>query len=890
MAIIKWHSLSADEVLSKVKGSTQGLTEGEAAKRFASLGANELPRQKPYSKLRLFFNQFNNPLMFILFGTIAVSLYLRHFSDTIMIVVVMLANTMVGYYQENKANNSIAKLQKLVKIQARVIRNGQEKEIDSRELVAGDLIILHAGAKIPADSRIIECRTFKTNEASLTGESVPSDKQTKELKPETELADRTNMVFMGTLVEEGFARAVVVATGMGTQMGEIVSLLSQTDEPQTPLQRQMLALAKWAAFLVISIILLILIIGFVRYENTSEILLASLSLAVSAVPSGLLPAITLILVLGMHRILKQNGLVRKLVANETLGSVTVICTDKTGTLTEGQMAVTHLITATKELGREKLTKFSVSDPAAASEPIKELARIAMLNNDAYLENPEAAPKNWVLRGKTTEQALLRASALMGFNQKFLNQEYLLLDKIYFSSEFKYSASLRAMDGNGAGLFAIGAPEIILKMVSGAANPKGPQFSRESEEFKKLTQRIDILAKQGLRVIAAASRTWSEKPKYKKLHELSQNLVLSGLIALEDPIRSEVVESISVASRAGIRTVIVTGDHRLTAMAVAEQIGLKASGKEILDGQDLEAMDDPALELLAPGIKIYSRVTPKHKLRIVAALKSRGEIVAMVGDGVNDAPALKASDIGVVVNSGTDVAKEVADLILLDNGFHSIVKAIEQGRIIFANIRKVFIYLVADDFSELFIFIAALLMGLPLPLLPAQILWINIVEDGLPDLALSTEQETDHIMNQPPTKHGEMVLNQPLKRWLGAIFVISGLAAFLLFWGVYQTGADLGKVRTMVFALMGLDSLIFAFCVRSFHKSIFRRDIFSNRWLVAAALMSLSLLLLAIYAPFMHSFLNTQNLSFNNWLIILLVAGVEIVLLETTKKIFVSAKI
>ena len=872
-----WYKLDAKSALAAVKSSLAGLGSEEAGRRLQKSGPNTLPSQKPYSALRLFFSQFNSPLMYILFGTVIVSLVLGHYTDTVFIVLVLLANTIVGFYQENEANNSINDLRKLVKIKARVIRDGTEREVESTELVVGDIIILSDGNKIPADARILECRNFKTNEASLTGESLSVDKQTKKLSAEKPLAERTNMVFMGTLVDEGWAKAVVTATGVSTQVGEIVLLLAETPETKTPLQLQMDKLAKFMGVFVVMVILIILGLGLWRLNTTEDILLAALSLAVAAIPAGLLPAITLILVLGMRRILKKNGLVRKLVATETLGSVTVICTDKTGTLTEGRMAVTHFITWDKEITARQLENFSLETPGAENESIKQLARIAVLNNDGYIENPQANPDKWIIRGKITEQALLRAGSKMGFDKQVLEQEFLMVDKIFFSSELKYSATLRDLNNGSFGLFVLGAPEVILKHTAAG-------------ESKTLEKRMEALTRQGLRVLAGAYVEFKDRPKYKKPYDLMKDLTLVGLVALEDPIRSEVVESILLTKRAGIRTIIVTGDHRLTAVAVAKNIGLDAHGSSVLDGNDIEALSDSALAERIKTVSVFARVSPKDKLRIVAALQSRGEIVAMVGDGVNDAPALKLADIGVAVNSGTDVAREVADLILLDNGFHSIVKSIEQGRISFANIRKVFMYLVVDDFSQLFLFLCTMLIGLPLPLLPAQILWINLVQDGLPDLALSTEQETSYVMDRPPRKHGERILNAPLKLWLFSVSLAAGVAALALFYVSLRLGLDVHKAQTLVFALMGLDSLLFVFSVRYFHQSILSWDIFSNKLLTGATIASLGLMIMSIYAPFMHKLLKTMHLTANDWLVVVLICIVEMLVIEITKKRFISQKV
>ncbi|MEO8065267.1 MAG: HAD-IC family P-type ATPase [Candidatus Doudnabacteria bacterium] len=868
----KWHNLETDEALSQAKSSKHGLTEEEVLNRLNKFGPNELPQQKPYSKLRLFFNQFRNPLMYILLGTVAISLFLRHYSDTVFIVLVLISNVAVSYYQENKAGNAIQSLKKMVRINARVIRDNNEKEINSRELTVGDIIILHSGDKVPADARILESRDLQVNEASLTGESKAAKKKSLKLPANSVIAEQSNMLFMGTIVEEGWSKAVVTGIGLNTQMGEIVHMLSETEEALTPLQIQISRLAKYTTAFILFIIAVIFIIGSLRHQSTSEMLLAALSLAVSAIPTGLMPAITIILVLAMRRILRQHGLVRKLVSNETLGSVSVICTDKTGTLTEGKMEVTHLLGESLELSGKSMATLNIDDPDPKTEPIKQLVKISVLDNDAFLENPQAKPDKWVIRGKVTEQALLRKATQVGFDKKLLEQEHLLIDKIYFSSELKFSASLREMDATGpTSLFVVGAPEFV--------------FSKSNKNSDKFEEKMQRLTNQGLRVVAVAIREFDRHPKYKKLTELVENLTLVGLIGLEDPVRGEVIEAIKLTKKAGIRTIIVTGDHKITAAVVAKKIGLKVNNNEIMEGKDLDAITDEKLKERVKSIGIFARVSPSHKFRIVAALRAHGEIVAMVGDGVNDAPALKSADIGVAVNSGTDVAKEVADLILLDNGFHTIVKAIEQGRVIFSNIRKVFVYLLADDFQEIYIFLAAMIMGLPLPLLPAQILWINLVEDGLPDIALTTEQETLYVMDQPPRPKNEPVVNRPLKFWLASVFLVSGTSALVLFaFGLHLTG-DLERIRTMVFVLMGLDSLVFSFSVRSFNQIMFRKDIFSNKFLVGAVTISFILLITAVYLPGLQKLLSTQSLTIFDWIVIFGFSFVEIIFIEMFKTTF-----
>ena len=882
----KWHTISLAEVFSETKSKKEGLAALEANQRLKELGRNILPQEKPYSKIRLFLSQFNSPLMYILLATVVISLSLKHYSDTIFIAVVLLINTTVGFYQENKANQSLLALKKMVKIRAKVWRDGYEKEIDSEELVVGDVVLLKSGDKVPADGRIVELKGLKINEASLTGESQAVEKKADGVISESaQLPERTNMVFMGTIVEEGRATIVIVATGINTQIGEVVSLLKETKERKTPLQKKIASLSKIVGAFILSIVFAIVIIGYFTEKSFADIFVASLALAVSAIPAGLLPAITVILVLGMRRIFKQNGLVRKLAATEILGSVTVICTDKTGTLTEGKMRVSHILTSARELLSDHLNGLAKGENANGVESHISALKIATLTNDAFVENPEAELQEWVVRGRPTEQALLLAGMQSGLNKKELEKQYPVLDRITFESDYKFAATLHRKSENQNTLYVIGAPEeIIARSVD--LDMDGRKEKLGTAEADKLIAKMETLTRKGLRVLACAHKEYDAETKYQNLTELVKELSLVGFIALKDPLRQDAKESILITKKAGIRTVIVTGDHKLTAKAIAEEIGIEAKDENIIEGKDLETISDDELKEKAKFISIYARVSPHHKLRIVDALQKNGEIVAMFGDGVNDAPALKSADIGVVVGSGTDVAKEVADLVLLDDNFKTVVKAIEQGRLSFENVRKVFVYLVADDFSELFLFLGAMAMGFPLPLLPAQILWINLIEDGFPDIALTTEQETKGVMDEKPRNPKEPILNRPLKLWMTAIFFISGLAAFLSFFFLWKLTGDLHKTRTIVFALIGFDSLIFAFSVRSFKRTIFRKDIFSNRYLVGAVFIAAVLLVGAVYLPPLQKLLATQPLGLTDWLIIFGISTIEILLIEYSKiKVF-----
>lgn len=884
----KWHAISLNNVFTETKSNNNGISSEEALKRIKEFGHNILPQEKPYSKIRLFFGQFNNSLMYILSSAVVISFFLKHYSDALFIVIVLLINTMVGFYQENKANNSLSALKKMVKIRTKVLRDGYKKEIDSEELVSGDVIILKAGDKIPADGRIVESKDFKINEASLTGESDAVEKQAIDSLPEdVPIHERKNLVFMGTIVQEGQATIVVVEIGVKTQIGQLVVTLKKTKDRRTPLQQKIDYLSKITSGFILSIIFIIVIVGYFTEKSFVDIFIVSLALAVSAIPEGLLPGITVILVLGMRRILKKKGLVRKLVSTETLGSVTVICTDKTGTLTEGKMQVSHILTNTRELMGSNISGLAKGEKSNGVESHILALKIATLVNDAFVENPDEELKKWIVRGKLTDQALLLAGMQAGLSKIELEKQYPVIDRIIFESEIKYAATLHSINKKKNKLYVIGAPEeIIARAVS--LDVDGKKKKLNNIQIAKLIEKLELLTKKGLRVIACAYKDCNSTVEYQNLKELVEELTLVGFIAIKDPLRKDAKSAIAITKKAGIRTIIVTGDHRLTAKTIAEEIGIDIHDENILEGKDLEIIGDLELREKARHVSIYARVSPHHKIRIVEALQANGEIVAMLGDGVNDALALKSADIGVAVGSGSDVAKEVADLVLLDDNFKTIVEAIEQGRVVFQNIRKIFVYLVADDFSELCLFLVSISMGLPLPLLPAQILWINLVEDGLPDIALTTEQETEGVMEEKPRGLKEPILNKSIKIWMASIFFITGIAAFFTFFIFWKITGDLEKTRTIVFALMCLDSLSFSFSVRSFKKTVFRKDIFSNHYLTGAVIISLMFLVIAIYWLPLQKILSTTPLNLIEWIVIIAVTLLEVLLISfSKKKIFVE---
>lgn len=877
----KWHILSLDQVWKDVESSPEGLSNVEAEKRLLEVGLNELPQEEGEPVWKLFLNQFHSPLMYLMMLATIISYVIGNTSDTIFIVVVMVSNSLVGFYQEHKANKSLAALKGLVKQKTRVWRGGREQEILVSELVPGDIVVLRVGDKVPADGRIFELNGLRISEANLTGESQPVEKQLAASPEDAEIADRTCMAFMGTIVEEGSAKIVIVETGIRTEYGDIVMMLESTPEEPTPLQKTIAKLSKVVGIFISAVIFLILLEGVITGRPFNEIFAVALALFVSAIPEGLLPAITIVLTLGMRRIVKKKGLVRRLAATETLGGVTVICTDKTGTLTQGTMAVSAIVTAEGVIEIDEQT-------TSLSQMAEFALKTSVISSDAFVENPDAPSDKLIIRGRLTEKAFLQSGYQFDLKKDIIEKEYSTLGTLFFSSEHKYSATVRQTPSGSIELYTIGAPEKILDHVEYLQTATG-KIKKGSPEYTEMIHIMDEYVKEGFRVIGCAYRELSHFEKSEEVNNEVKDLTLIGFIALNDPIRKEVPHAFEKTRKAGIKTVIVTGDNHMTAKAIAEKIGFSIVEDQILIGHQIEEMSDEQLRAAAKNTILYARVSPRHKLRIVQAFQELGEVVAMFGDGVNDAPALKAANIGVAVNAEVDAAREVADIVLLDSGFGTIVKAIEQGRIIFNNIRRVFLYLITQDFSQFFIFLLSIALGLPLPLIAAQLLFVNLVESGLPDIALTTEEEHDGIMDVPPRKPNESVVNRPTLLWMISSFLISGIIAMLLYVSTYLITGNLLLTRTMVMVLMCLESLFLAFSLRSFNKQIWRLDIFNNLWVTGSVLLSFIMVICAIYIPSLQKILTTVSLTPLHWTCILLANLCEIILIDWFKLRYLSSR-
>ena len=867
-----WHSISAREASHILEtDQKRGLTKEQVQQRKVFFGANALPEKKPAAAIITFLKQFRSPLIFILVIAGSVTLFFQEYTDSVVIFGTVLINTVIGYVQERKAANALGALRKVLKQTGVVVREENTREIPREDIVPGDIIILSAGDKVPADARIIESRNLQINEAALTGEWISSSKKPSVLDRKMPLADRDNMAYMGTIVEGGKGKALVVATGIQTELGKVGALLEKISDEPTPYQKRLSRFAWKIGMIVTIVVLLIFLQGIATGGEFIEMFEIAVAVAVSAIPEGLAIAMTIVLAIGMQRILRKKGLVRRLASAETLGNTSVIATDKTLTLTEGKMQV------------EEIVPLRITD--------REQALIAStLANEAYVENPDAVFENWIVRGRPTDRALIKASADAGISKVELEKNLPLVLRIPFDSESKYIASFHQTE-TGVKLYVSGAPEKILSL------------SYMSEDEKKQAQeKLEELTQRGLRVVSVATRDIVDtlpkldKEKEEYLRNSIHALRFIGFIALKDPLRKGVKEAIQSAKEAGLKTIIVTGDHLLTAKAVAQELGLPSHAQNIIDGESLSKLSDEELKIRLPHLSVFARVEPVHKLRIIEAWQSLGAVIAMTGDGVNDAPALKKADIGIAPESGTDVAKEASDLILLTDDFSIIPAAIREGRVILDNIRKIITYLLSDSFTETILIGASLLVGAPfLPITALQILWINLIESTLPSIALTLEKPESDVMKRKPQPQNVGLLTGEMKMIIFAIGIITDLLLLALFFWLLRT-SDYSQlhIQTILFVGLGLNSLLYVFSCRSLRRNIWEFNPFSNVYLVGSVVIGLVLLVGVVYAPiflqditsFDVNFLNTEALNLFDWILLGALAIINISLIEAVKLYFI----
>jgi Ca2+-transporting ATPase len=872
-----------------------GLTEEEARLRLPQQGFNELLEAPPASPLALFAAQFSNLIVWVLIGAAIVSGLLREWLDSAAILTIVLLNAILGLVQEYKAERSLAALRKLSVATARVIREGAIRTIPARELVPGDLLLVEAGDHVPADARLVYATMLRTQEAALTGESTPVDKTADALPDQAlPLADRRNMLLLGTDVIAGKGRAVVAATGLRTELGHIASMIEKAGNEGTPLQRRLEQLGHVLLYLSLGIVSVVFLLGLLRGEPLVGMFLTAVSLAVAAIPEGLPAIVTVTLALGVTRMVKRHALIRRLPAVETLGSTTVICTDKTGTLTKNEMTVTRLHAGGRlfevtgegyapvgEIHEASNVRSGGADLGSnRPETLDRLLTAAVLCNGATLREEQGV---WRIIGDPTEGALLVAAAKCRLFKDHLEADHAFLGEVPFDPERKMMTVVRKTT-QGAAAYVKGAPDLLLQRCTQWVTVDGRVEPLSESARRQILDMNSAFAQDALRVLGLAERTLERQPDAYRANDIEQDLIFLGLAAMKDPLRPEALAAVKTCREAGIRTVMITGDHQETATAIARELGLM-NGFAATSGLELDRLTDEELSEQVERISVYARVSAEHKLRIVRAWKARGAIVAMTGDGVNDAPAVKEADIGVAMGlTGTDVTKEASAMVVTDDNFASIAAAVEEGRGIYDNIRKSVHYLLSCNTSEVLVMLLAALFGLPLPLLPAQILWINLVTDGLPALALAVDPADPGLMRRPPRQPDRRFLSKQRIIFLfvqGLFMALVTIAAFAFC--LYGMDRDLERARTVAFTVLVMIQLFHSFNCRSDRHSLFTIEWLTNKPLLWAAIGSAALQALILLAPWTREMFNVAPFDPEHWALAIGLGLLPLLAMEAWKR-------
>ena len=892
---MEWYRRSPQEVADELNVKLSvGLSTGEARKRMDEYGPNELKEEQGKSLMSKIIAQFSDFLILILMSAALISVFVGETKDAIVIMSIVVVNAMLGLYQEGKAEKALESLKKMASPTAKVLRDGKTQEIPAAQLVPGDVVILETGDIIPADLRLVESSNLKIEEASLTGESVPSEKKASiELADVTPLGDRRNMAYMSTIVTYGRGKGVVVETGGSTEIGKIATMIQSIDEESTPLQKKLNQLGKILGITVILVCIAVFGIGLIQGRDLLEMFMIAISLAVAAIPEGLPAIVTIVLAIGMNKMVERNAIVKKLLAVETLGATSVICTDKTGTLTQNEMTVVKLFTNDRIVdvegsGYEPEGKFLVEGNEIKIEELKGLnllLTISALVNDAKLEEKE---DQFRIIGDPTEGALLTLSEKGGIDSKTLNGKYPRVKELPFDSERKMMTTFHEIAGKDEIVsFTKGAPDIIInrcnKILLG-----GDVIKLTDDVRKKLLDQNTAFSRDALRVLALAFREYKKVPEEPSSEEHENDMIFVGLTGMIDPPRPEARDAIAKCKNAGINTIMITGDYKETAFAIAKDLGLADKEEQAMMGSAIDSMSDEELKEVVKNTKVFARVSPEHKVRIVTALRANGDIAAMTGDGVNDAMAIKKADIGIAMGiTGTDVAKNTADMILTDDNFASIVSAVEEGRIIFSNIKKFVYFLLSCNIGEILLVFISILLNLPVPLLAIQLLWLNLVTDSFPALALGVEKGEPDIMDIPPRDPDEAILDR--RMLMGVSFqslAVAGasLAAYLTALGAYGV-ENIVEVRTITFTTLILSELLRAYSSRSQKYTLFKIGIFSNKKMLLATAGAFLLLMAVLYIPFMNDIFYTFPLNGGDWKIVLSFAFIPLVVGELSKIVF-----
>lgn len=887
----EWYSKSKEEILSELNTNlNSGLTKNEVDLRLEKYGSNDLREEDKKSFFSKIVAQFSDFLILILIGAAIISFAVGESKDAIVIIAIVMVNAFLGIYQEGRAEKALDALKKMSSPNAKVIRDGTTEVAPASSLVPGDIVVLDAGDIIPADLRLVESSNLKIEEASLTGESVPVEKDSNVFfEEEVSLGDRKNMAYMSTAVTYGRGKGVVVGTGHDTEIGNIATMIQSFEDEVTPLQKQLNQLGKVLGITTIIICIAVFGIGLLQNREVLEMFMVAISLAVAAIPEGLPAIVTIVLAIGMNRMVKRNAIVKKLLAVETLGSTTVICSDKTGTLTQNEMTVVKVFTDGKIIdvtggGYEPVGKFKVEGNTINVEDIGDfqtLLSISALANDANLEKTSDGYK---IIGDPTEGALITLAGKGNINKQSINKEFPRIEEIPFDSDRKMMTTFhKDYIPNKVVSFTKGAPDIIINRCT-RISMDGKILDFDDTLKKEVLKVNSIFSKKALRVLAFAYKEYNNLPNNISTDSNEVDMTFIGLVGMIDPARPEAKDAIAKCKEAGIKTIMITGDYKETAFAIAKELGMAESIDQAMMGEELNKISDEELREVVKNIKVYARVSPEHKVRIVSALKANGEITAMTGDGVNDALALKRADIGVSMGiTGTDVAKNTAELILTDDNFASIVSAVEEGRIIYSNIKKFVFFLLSCNIGEIFLVFTSILLNLPVPLLAIQLLWLNLVTDSFPALALGVEKGDPDIMDTPPRNPNEPILTKNMLLGILLQSLAVGVAALLAYrWGLTTYADSIDKARTIAFTSLITAELLRAYSSRSQKYTLFKIGFFTNSTLVYGTLFSFILLLGVLYIPFMQPIFHTFALGIKDWAAILEYAFIPLIIGEISK--------
>ncbi len=889
---IRWHSIDLHEVYGTLQSDSSGLTSDEAKARLQKYGANELSQVKKKPLIWLFLSQFNNFLIYLLIAAVVISLFIGETLDAIVIAIIILLNAILGFVQEYKSEQSIAALQQYIVIETYAVRDGHKVRLPARALVPGDIIELDAGNSIPADARIIESFNLKTDESMLTGEAEPSNKHAGVLLQDLVLGDMDNMLFKGTGALDGKVKAIVVGTGMDTEIGRIASLVESGEKRETPLQASTDRLGKYFGIAALACCFIIFAGGLLEGRQLYEMFLVAVSLAVAAIPEGLPATITIILALGVQRMAKRKAVVRKLPAVETLGSTSIICSDKTGTLTQNVIVVKSIVTADSEFmvtgeGYSSEGKFTVQDKEidpSADPGIKLLLLAGTLCNNATYERLK---DGWNILGDSTEVALLATAAKAGLSKTLLEDECPRKLEEPFSTDSRRMITLNKCNGSNV-IFAKGAPEVLLDLCEYAYKNSGPE-PMEDEIKGYYREQNERMAEEGMRVLGFAYREIHGEVEAERIGDMESGLTFLGLAGMLDPPRPEAKESVRRCAEAGIDVVMITGDQPLTAVAIAREIGIFREGDLMMTGAKLSEMSDAGLDGMVDHIKVYARTSPEQKLRIIEALQKHGKTVAMTGDGVNDAPALKSADIGIAMGkTGTDVSRQAADLVLTDDNFATIVAAVEEGRAIYENIRKVVKFLFASNLGEVLVLFLGIIIQLPLPLLAIQILWVNLITDSLPALALSMDPGAKGLMRRPPRPRTQGLITRTAALDMILVGLTVSLGTLAVFYLYLPHGVDFARTMALT-ALVVFQMWVVLEC-KSETDSLFSAGIFKNLYLLLAIAVSLLLQCMILYLPYFEVLFHTTGPTPYDWLVILAITSTIFIVLEARKSLFRLLKI